>query len=350
MTAVLGLLSRPERPTVLVLEDTHWADEATLDLVKYVGRRIVWTHGLLLLTYRDSVVDGDHPLRHVIGYLQPAQVRRLHLAPLTATAVASLVDPDVFDVDDVLRLTGGNPLFITELAKAGPGTVPASVQESVLAQAAKVSSQGRELLAAVAVVPGGIDETLLAAVADASPELLAECTRMGLLEVGADGITFRHELARQAVETSLDPATRRRLNQRLLDALAPEANVSRLVHHAVEAGDVAAIVAHAPVAARQALDVGSLREALAHFHVLRPHLDRLSEPERAAIVQDWARSEFLLDNDRSVDILDAAIELHRATGDDVASAARPHVRRPCERGERPPDGGRALRRPGPQAP
>jgi DNA-binding CsgD family transcriptional regulator/tetratricopeptide (TPR) repeat protein len=320
MAAVLALLSRPDRLTLLVLEDTHWADDATLDVVKYVGRRIERTNALLLLTYRDGEVDGDHPLRQVIADLSPRSVRRVHLGPLSRPSIAALVDTEVFDVDEVLRLTAGNPLFVTELLDAGPDTVPASIQESVLARASKVSVGGRELLEVVAIVPGGIDHATLAAVVDCSPNLLAECSRQGLLDVAADHVAFRHELARQAVESALDPAVHVRLNQLVLDALAPTAHPSRLVHHAAQAGDVASIVAFAPAAARQALDVGSLREALAHFRVLQPHLDRLAEPERAAIVQDWARSEFLLDSDSSIDILEQAIALHRGTGDNVGLA------------------------------
>jgi predicted ATPase len=79
MEVLLELLSRKLRPTVLVIEDTQWADEATLDVIKFLGRRIVRSHSLLILTYRDGEVDGDHPLRQVIGELPPQNLVRMHL-------------------------------------------------------------------------------------------------------------------------------------------------------------------------------------------------------------------------------------------------------------------------------
>ena len=317
--SLLGLLSRPS-PTVLVLEDTHWADEATLDLVKYVGRRIVPTNALLLLTYRDGEVDIDHPLRHVIGELQPGSIERLHLEPFSKPAIASLIDTSVFDVDSIFDLTAGNPLFVNEVLDAVPASVPASVHDSVLGRASKLSKGARDLLELVAIAPGGIEPQLLADLLDPSPDLLAECTRQGLLQADESTISFRHELARQAVEAALDPARRRLLNQQVVDSMGPEGNPSRLVHHSVQAGDIASIVEFAPRAARSALDLGSLREALAHFRTLQPYLDRLPDRERAAIMQEWARSEFYLDNPGSVGILEQAIELHRALADDVALA------------------------------
>jgi predicted ATPase len=89
MESLLGLLSRRLRPTVLVFEDMQWADEATLDVTKFLGRRIGRTNGLLVLTYRDGEVDTDHPLRMVIGDLPPQSVERVQLGPLSMEAIAA---------------------------------------------------------------------------------------------------------------------------------------------------------------------------------------------------------------------------------------------------------------------
>ncbi|MCU1361519.1 MAG: LuxR family transcriptional regulator [Ilumatobacteraceae bacterium] len=319
MKSLLDVLSQPNRPTVLVLEDTHWADEATLDVIKYIGRRIAPTNSLLLLTYRDGEVDSDHPLRHVIGELQPGSIARLHLEPFTRDAVASIIDSNLFDVDEVFHLTAGNPLFVLELLDSAPPSVPASVQDAVLARSSKLSIAARSMLELVAVVPGGLEQRLLTDMRGECAELIAECVRQGLLHAASGTVSFRHELARQAVESALEPASRQRLNQQMVQATR-SSNPSRVVHHAVRAGDVASIVEFAPVAARAALEVGSLSEALAHYRVLQPHLDQLPEPERAAAVFDWARSEFYLDDPGAVGILDQAIELHRSRGDDLALA------------------------------
>lgn len=320
MEALLGLLSRSLRPTVLVIEDTQWADAATLDGIRYLGRRVAQTKGLLILTYRDSHVDYEHPLRHVIGELPPQNVARLHLDGLSARAVASMVAETGFDVDDVLALTAGNPLFVTEVVESGVGRVPASVQDSVLARAAKLSPEARRVLDTVSVIPGDSNRNLIEALLGSTEEEFSACARLGLLRVAADTVSFYHELSRRAVESALSLTDRRSLNQEILAELGERGDLSRLVHHAREAHDVESIIRLAPRAAREALAVESYREAAAHFRIIEPYLDQVGTAERAAIVSDWARSEAYLDNADALGILDRALDIHRASGDEVALA------------------------------
>jgi ATP/maltotriose-dependent transcriptional regulator MalT len=320
MEALLDLLSRGLRPTVLVVEDTHWADEATFDVIKYLGRRIGRTNGLLLLTYRDGEVDYDHPLRQVIGDLAPQDLVRIHLGGLSAEAVAAMVEDTDLDSDLVLSLTDGNPLFVTEVAASGVEGVPSSVQDSVLVRAGKLSSGARRVLDLVSVIPGESERSLIEIIIEPTEEQMTECVRQGLLRVGDDTVSFHHELTRRAVESALNGGDRRRLNQMVLDELGESGNPSRLVHHAREADNVEVIIEFAPKAARAAMAIGSHREAVAHFRTLEPYLDRITETDRAAIFDDWARNEFYLDNSESLEILARAIELHRSTGDDHALA------------------------------
>jgi len=320
MEVLLDLLSRSLRATVLVVEDTHWADEASLDVIKYLGRRIGGANGLLVLTYRDGEVDHDHPLRHVIGDLAPQDLVRIHLGGLSAEAVALMVEDTDLDSDLVLSLTDGNPLFVVEVAASGVEGVPSSVQDSVLVRAGKLSSGARRLLDLVSVIPGESERSLIEIIVEPTEEQITECVRQGLLRVGDDTVSFHHELTRRAVESALNTADRRRLNQQVLDELGERVDPSRLVHHAREAGDVEAIIVFAPRAARAAMAIGSHREAVAHFRTLEPYLDRIADAERAAIFDDWARNEFELDPVEAVDVLARAIELHRSTGDDRALA------------------------------
>ncbi|MCH7586255.1 MAG: AAA family ATPase [Acidobacteria bacterium] len=320
MEVLLDLLSRSLRPTVLVVEDTHWADEATFDVIKYLGRRIGGTNGLLILTYRDGEVDHDHPLRQVIGDLAPQDLVRIHLGGLSVEAVASMVEDTDLDSNQVLALTDGNPLFVTEVAASGVEGVPSSVQDSVLVRAGKLSSGARQVLDLVSVIPGESERSLIEIIVEPTEEQITECVRQGLLRVGDETVSFHHELTRRAVESALNAADRRRINQQVLDELGERVDPSRLVHHAREADDVEAIIVFVPRAARAAMAIGSLREALAHFRTLEPYLDRITEADRAAIVDDWSRTEFLFDNVEALDILARAIELHRSTGDDHALA------------------------------
>lgn len=97
MEALLDLLSRPSRPTAIVLEDMQWAGAATLDVVTFLGRRIDQANGLLVLTYRDVEVDVDHPLRRVIGEIPAQGLVRMPIGPLSAEAVHAMIDNAMID-------------------------------------------------------------------------------------------------------------------------------------------------------------------------------------------------------------------------------------------------------------
>ena len=104
-------------PTILVLDDMHWADEATLDVLTLVGRRIESVPALVLAAYRDDELDQAHPLRIVLGELATAKgVSRLAVEPLSAGAVAALAEPSQIDAGELFEKTGGNPFF----SSAGP--------------------------------------------------------------------------------------------------------------------------------------------------------------------------------------------------------------------------------------
>ena len=245
--AAIRLLSDRNRPTILTIEDTHWADEATLDTVKYLGRRIRRTNGLLILTYRDSEVDVDHPLRGVIGDLPAEHLVRIRLECLGPDDVASIVAGTDLAVDEVFGLTGGNPLFVTELVAGGGTEIPASIHDAVLARASKLSRDARSLLNLVSVIPGVADRDLVETMADASPGAVAECVRQGLLRTLGATIMFHHELTRHAIHASLTDGDRVRLNRRVLDALVGQECWAQLVHHAI--AERAARGANATIAA-----------------------------------------------------------------------------------------------------
>ncbi|MEE8486357.1 MAG: AAA family ATPase [Acidimicrobiia bacterium] len=320
MESVLDMLSRSLRPTVVVLEDTQWADEATLDLIKYLGRRIARTNGILILTYRDGEVDSDHPLRQVIGGLPPQILVRMPLRALSPDAVASMIGDASFDLDEVLALTDGNPLFVAEVLASGVDAVPSSVQDSVLARAAKVSPEARRVLDLLSVIPGEAERSIVDEILDPTEEQLVECVRQGLLRIGSATVAFQHDLQRRAIQTSLTVFERHRLNERILVALGEGADPSRLVHHAREADKVGEIVEFAPRAARAAMAIQSTREAVAHFRTLEPYLDRLEIGERAAVLEDWGREEYYLDSGASLALLHQAVELRRTLADDRALA------------------------------
>ena len=320
MQAFFDLLATSLRPNVVVIEDTQWSDEATLDAIKYVGRRIARTNGVLILTYRDEEVDLDNPLRGVLGDLTPETVERIDLSGLSKTAVTEIVAEAGLDPDTVLKLTRGNPFLVTEMALVADDTVPASVRDSVMARVGRLSLLSREMMRYLSVIPERTPRDELEALMGAAESQLAECERLGLLEVDGETVAFRHDLIRRAVESSLTSTEKTEINRQLLALLPEDTNPSRLVHHAIGANDVARLIEVAPQAARAAADVGAHREASAHYRAVEPHLARLPDEKRAQLLVDWALMEYYLAHEESVEILERAIDLNRSRGDRLALA------------------------------
>lgn len=291
--AVLDALGR--QPRCLVFEDLHWADEATLDLLAYLGRRIERTRTLVLASYRDDEIGRAHPLRRVLGALPGAA--RLALAPLSAQAVRELAGARALDADAVHRASGGNPFYATELLALGdPSGVPPTVQDAVLARAARLSAAAQAVLEAAAVVGPRIEPALVAALVDGSDAArtdaaLDACLAAGVLrEAPPAGLEFRHELARQAVLGALSAPRRQALHGRALQCLRalPGIDLARLAHHAEAAQDGPAVLAFAAPAARQAAAVGAHREAHAQFARAARFADLWPDAERADLLEELA--------------------------------------------------------------
>ena len=272
VTALLDDLAGA-RPSVVVLEDVHWADQATLDVLRLLGRRVATTRALLVATYRDDELGRSHPLRLVLGELPTdLPVQRLHLAPLSRDAVAALAADRHADLDvDVLYdRTGGNAFFVTEALTTGDNEVPSTVRDAVLARAARLDPAATRVLEAAAVVPAETELWLLERMAGAADlASLGECVSSGMLVPTTGGVAFRHELGRLAIEESLPPDRRLRLHREALRALAEpavgRADPARLAHHAEAANDASAVREHAPAAAARAAALGAHREAAAHY-------------------------------------------------------------------------------------
>jgi DNA-binding CsgD family transcriptional regulator/tetratricopeptide (TPR) repeat protein len=297
--AVLDELS--QAPTILIIEDVHWADEATLDLLKYLARRIARTPALLILTWRDDEIDKRHPLRLVLGDLPARDLLRLRLLPLSKEAVATLAHEAARPAGDLYIATGGNPFFLTEaLASDAPG-VPTNVADAVLARIARRSPKAQRLLELVAVVPNRIESWLLEAIsANESAhenEALEECLAAGILRLDGDAVAFRHELARLAVENTLSPTHLRALHAQVLHALLAcedePTSLARLTHHAAAAGDATLVLRFAPAAARQASAQGAHREAVAHYQSALRYATGLDPERRASLLEALSHELYL---------------------------------------------------------
>lgn len=315
---VLDRVRNTIRPIVLLIEDIHWADEGTLDFLRFVGRRIADSEATLICTYRDDEVGPDHPLRPVLGQLIPLEsTHRLSVPPLSLAAIKTLVGGQGLDAAEVLRLTDGNAFFVTELLASGE-TTPLTVQEAVLSRVGRLTQQPRQVVEAVSIAPRFLDIEQAAALVGATAGHIDEALAAGVLEGDGRRLSFRHELARSAVEESLPPARRLSLHRRMLRLLdeEPEPDLARMAHHAVRAGDSELILEHAPPAARQAARRGSHKEAASFFSAALTLGESLDDDDEAALQVELARELSILDRTpEAIDYIDRAVAHYRKAGD-----------------------------------
>jgi len=286
---LLERLSPPQPPSLVVLEDVHWADEATLDFVRFLGRRIQRTRCLLIATHRDDELSTTHPLRAVLGELTGQHSARLRIPPLSLAAVEQLAHGTRHDAQHIYQVTGGNAFFVRELLSAPPATVPETVRDAVLARLMGCSADARALTELVSLLPGRtpswLVRTLLGDVGAAADEAVAR----GLLRYQEETLRFRHELGRLAVEGAVPHARAQELHAAILRAMAAhDVDLSQLVHHASHAQDVPAVLQYAPQAAARAMVAGAHREAVAHLATALRHAGSLSPAERATLLEQHA--------------------------------------------------------------
>jgi len=308
------------RTTVVVIEDVHWADEATLDVLRLLGPRVERLRALVVATYRSDELPRTHPLQVVLGDVATSPgVVRLELDPLSPTAVGGLAHPYRVDAEDLYEKTAGNPFFVTEALAGGGGAVPVTVRDAVLARAARLGPPARELLDAVAIVPQRSELWLLEAIAGAAMGGLDECVASGMLRVEDHAVAFRHELARLAIEDSVDPRLRIELHRSALRALrvppGGRQDLARLAHHAEAAGDAAAVLEFSPAAAERASAVGAHREAAAQYARALRFGEALAPEERAGLLEHRSRECYVTDEfEAAIEAIEEARECHRAVG------------------------------------
>jgi DNA-binding CsgD family transcriptional regulator len=318
--ALLAELS-PGGTTVVVLEDVHWADEASLDVIRLLARRIDAVPALFILSYRDDQLDRSHPLRLVLGDLsRGAQVTRVELGGLSRTAVATLAGPLSLDAGELHARTGGNPFFVTEVLAAGTGRIPHTVRDAVLARAARLGPAAGELLDAAAVIPGRAELWLLEDMVPAAAGGVDECLGEGILLADDGWVAFRHEIARLVVEESLPPGRRAALNRAALSALASPASgpadLARLAHHAEAARDADAVLTYATAAAAHAAAAGARREAAGLYTRALRFADTLEPAGRAGLLERFAGVAYFTGMDEEATAaLREAVEIYRARGD-----------------------------------
>jgi len=258
-------LVQQSKPVIVVFEDVHWADEATLDFVKFFARRINQTRCLFILTWRDDEIVGQHPLRNVLGHLVPGTFTRVLLEPLSITAVQQMAEKRGYNGEDVYSISGGNPFYVNEiLAHYSPG-IPDNIKDSILAIYNDLSDDTKETWQLLSVISEGLEYKRFTAINDYYVDTISNCMAKKILIVKNDKLLFKHELYRRTIEESLSPFRRIDLNKKVLtfflNAFEEYGEIERIVHYAKNASQNELVVQYAPLAARQAASVGAHIEA-----------------------------------------------------------------------------------------
>ncbi|HLF12301.1 MAG TPA: AAA family ATPase, partial [Gammaproteobacteria bacterium] len=236
-------LRAEERVAVVVVEDAHWADDASADFVKFVARRIGRYPGLLVVTFREDEVSGGHPLLRAIADVPADHLSRIQLQGLSAGGVERLASAHARTVPNLHAITNGNPFLATELLRGHEDDLSASLRDTMLARLGRLSPAAHDLAELVSVVPDRMERGLLDRLHAASKGPLQECAECKVLVVDSEHVRYRHELARRVVEEFLPEPRRRALHARVSSVLAGRATdakaLARLVHHADAACDAA---------------------------------------------------------------------------------------------------------------
>jgi DNA-binding CsgD family transcriptional regulator len=317
-TAFLAEIHSPPALTVVVMEDVHWADEATIDLVSFLGRRLGRMSALLLVTYRDDELTAAHLLRVALGDLATQRAtRRMQLPPLSVEAVRALAGERYADAGKLHRVTGGNPFYVSEVLEAGWPSVPPTVRDAVGARLARSGPGTRRVVESAAVIGTRVDRSLLSAALDGSGAPVEDSLATGILVADGTDLRFRHELVRLAVVAAIAAHRKTELHARLLAELEErgDADPAVLAHHAEGAGDEKAVLRHAPEAARRSSALGAHREAAAQYERALRFADGLDKPALAALQEGVAGEYSLLDRwEEAERTLRAALALRRELG------------------------------------
>ncbi|AMJ62295.1 ATP-binding protein [Bosea sp. PAMC 26642] len=304
---------------LIVIEDIQWADGATLDFIRYMGRRIRSSKILLLITARNDDTKSLSKLRHALADIPADRAERIEVLPFSESGVIQLAEAQALDGREIHRITGGNAFFVTELLRETKNSMPASVRDAVLTRASYLPSNGRDALNAVSIFPAGVGLAIVESVLKAGAILALDiCIDYGLLRCMDGQYAFQHEIARQVIEQALPISRRRVLNTEALKALrcVENAPLAQLVHHAREANDIAAVCELAPLAAEQAASVSAHREAVRHYEAALTHASSLDANVRADLYERYAFECHLIGEiARAIVAQKSALALRISSGD-----------------------------------
>src|SRR6478752_1408051 len=309
--AILAALA--QQSTVVLVEDVHWADDATADFLFYAGRRLDRIPAMVIATYRDDEITSNGALTRLIGELtRLSATRRVPVVPLTESGVATLVAGSGLDAEEVYRQTSGNAFFVTEMLAAGSSR-PATVRDVVLARAARLSSSGRRVLDVASQLGIRFD-------ADG----IDDCIGSGMLMTFGEELGFRHELSRATIANEIPPIRRAAVNRAILRTLEHrrDVDVARLASHAAAANEGESAFRFSVDAGRRASNLGSHRESTHHYRTALRFASARPANERAALFEALAEECMVIDQmDEALAAAEESLRLWNEVDDQIRIGA-----------------------------
>ncbi|MGB7859236.1 MAG: AAA family ATPase [Acidimicrobiia bacterium] len=298
---------------VLVLEDLHWADEATMGLARYLGRRVGATDSRLILSFRSEDLDVNQRLRLVVADLGHGAVRA-DLPALSLEGVKDLAADSEIDPVRLYEATAGNPFFVGEVLRHPDLELPPSIQNAVLANAGHLPASALEILQLVALSPEGLTRDALEELGDADGAQSDLGFQRRLLTSSRNHITCSHELVRQSLVQSMTPALSRRLHGRLLRTLESRVvdspDVARLAYHSIGADERSSALTYSLQAAQDASRAGAHREAAFHIDNALEYRELLDRYDLANWLLHAAREHLFINHfERAVELSRQRLEL-----------------------------------------
>lgn len=318
---LLTLISHPTRTSILVIEDLHWADTATLDLLRFLCRRIGSARALLLMTYREEEMGSRSAIRQLLGETMPGNIERMSLLPLSLPAVNQLAAKAGRSGSKIFELTAGNPFLVTETLAAADTIPSEAVRDATLARVARLTAPARQVLEAVSIFPRRVETAMVADLVSGGLDSgLDECIEKSMLTLDGGMVRFRHELARLAVEESLAPTRRRALHRKVVKELMlrPDGRPGEIAHHAAHADDIPALLQYSRLAAEHAARAGAPREAASHYLVMLRHREHLTSMVLIEALECYAEQSYLIgDSPTAMTSMTEAAQLRRAAHEPI---------------------------------
>ena len=288
-------LSTKRGKLLIVFEDIHWADEGTLDFIRFFARRIYQLPCLFILTYRDNEIHSNHPVRNVLGQLQPDSFTKLMLPPLSKEAVVGMAAQKGYNGEDVYSITEGNPFYVNEiLANYSPG-IPDNIKDSILAVYERQKQGTKNAWHIWSVMPEGLEVERVPKIKMSLD--INHCFAIGVIIVQNAKVVFKHELYRRTIEESLTPLMRIELNKMMLElflnSFEEKGEIERILHYAKNANEKKLVVQYAPMAAEKTASVGAHKEAAKLFLTAIEYFEGNDEKQLAKLYEAYAYECYL---------------------------------------------------------